>query len=121
MGGWVKGTRLRAHGQAQRTQMHVSLCRMPQDPHTDSHIHCVCVCVCVCTFTKLRSEPLARSFGRSSCALCNVCANHEANKRQAREVGALPVLVHLLSTSQVSIHMHLCVCFCVCVCVCVCV
>lgn len=38
----------------------------------------------------------------SSCALCNVCANHEANKRQAREVGALPVLVHLLSTSQVT-------------------
>ncbi len=37
----------------------------------------------------------------SSCALCNVCANHEANKRQAREVGALPVLVHLLSSSQV--------------------
>jgi hypothetical protein len=37
----------------------------------------------------------------SSCALCNVCANHESNKRQAREVGALPVLVHLLSSSQV--------------------
>lgn len=37
----------------------------------------------------------------ASCALCNVCANHEGNKNQARLVGALPVLVRLLSTSQV--------------------
>ena len=61
------------------------------------------LCVRTSVSTLTRCVPV-----RSSCALCNVCANHEANKRQAREVGALPVLVHLLSTSQVLyVYMYL--------------
>ena len=34
------------------------------------------------------------------CALCNVCANSKGNKQRAREAGALPELVRLLSSSQ---------------------
>mmetsp|Transcript_42455 Transcript_42455/g.113597 ORF Transcript_42455/g.113597 Transcript_42455/m.113597 type:complete len:108 (-) Transcript_42455:1977-2300(-) len=39
----------------------------------------------------------------SSCAICNICAHHPANQRQAREAGALTALVDLLASEAVEV------------------